>query len=225
MQAAYQKMGEALQKAGRPIVYALCQYGRAEVQKWGPEVGANLWRTTGDIRDRYDSMATIGFAQTSLAAFAGPGHWNDPDMLEIGNGGMSTEEHKTHFSLWAMIAAPLIAGNDLRNMTPEVHDILTNREVIGVDQDSLGAGGRRASASGDLEVWTKPLASGEVAVAIFNRGTQENRSTVTLADIGLKGNYSVRDLWAHADRGRVTADLSETVPAHGVVMLVLKKAK
>jgi alpha-galactosidase len=178
MQAAYQKMGEALEKTGRPIVYALCQYGRAKVGQWGPQVGANLWRTTFDIRDRYDSMARIGFAQSDLAASAGPGHWNDPDMLEIGNGGMSQDEYKTHFSLWAMVAAPLIAGNDVRNMKEDVGSILLNKEVIAVDQDSLGAGGKKVLTVGDVEIWSKPLSTGEVALALFNHSREEMRFVI-----------------------------------------------
>ncbi len=223
MQAAYQRMGEALEKTGRPIVYALCQYGLANVQKWGTEVGANLWRTTGDIRDQYDSMATIGFAQTDLSAFAGPGHWNDPDMLEIGNGGMTTEEYKTHFSLWAMIAAPLIAGNDIRNMNPDIAEILLNKEVIAIDQDSLGAGGKRVDIAGDVEIWEKPLASGNTAVAIFNRSNQELRAVLPWDRLHVTGRRPVRDLWAHTDLGTTAKFSSALVPAHGVVMLLLKK--
>jgi alpha-galactosidase len=223
MQAVYQKMGEALQQTGRPIIYALCQYGRANVSVWGRQVGANLWRTTGDIRDRYDSMAKIGFAQSDLAKFAGPGHWNDPDMLEIGNGGMSTEEYRTHFSLWAMIAAPLIAGNDLRSMAPEIMEILLNKEVIAVDQDSLGKGGTQIAADGDVVVWAKPLSSGDYAVAFFNRGTQEAKGTAAWKDFGWSGKHAVRDLWAHADRGEVAEAFSSTIPAHGVVMIRVAK--
>jgi alpha-galactosidase len=223
MQAAYQKMGEALEKTGRPIVYALCQYGRAGVEQWGNQVGANLWRTTFDIRDQYDSMAQIGFAQSDLAAFAGPGHWNDPDMLEVGNGGMSTDEYKTHFSLWAMIAAPLISGNDTRNMSPDIAAILLNKEVIAVDQDSLGIGGKRASSTGDIEIWEKPLVSGNTAVAIFNHSNQEMRTVVSWKALGIDKDHTVRDLWAHADRGTTSGVFSEAVPAHGVIMLRLHK--
>ena len=225
MQAAYQKMGEALQKTGRPVVYALCQYGRAGVERWGTEVGANLWRTTFDIRDRYDSMAQIGFVQTDFAAFAGPGHWNDPDMLEVGNGGMSIDEYKTHFTLWAMIAAPLIAGNDIRNMSPEVSAILMNKEVVAVNQDPLGAGGKRVRSDGDVEIWQKPLASGDAALAIFNRSNQELRSAASWSSMGIDKNYAVRDLWAHADRGTTADVLSEPVPAHGVRMFRLHRLK
>src|SRR5262249_43538442 len=143
MRAVYQIMGDALLKAGRPILYSLCQYGRADVWKWGPDAGGNAWRTTGDIRDSWDSMTKIGFAQDGLAPFAGPGHWNDPDMLEIGNGGMTDDEYRTHMSLWAILAAPLLAGNDLRDMKPVILEVLTNREVIGVNQDKAGKQGQR----------------------------------------------------------------------------------
>jgi alpha-galactosidase len=225
MQAAYQKMGQALEKTGRPIAYALCQYGRAGVEQWGSQVGANLWRTTFDIRDQYDSMAKIGFAQSDLAGFAGPGHWNDPDMLETGNGGMSLDEYKTHFSLWAMIAAPLIAGNDVRGMNPDIKAILLNKEVIAVDQDPLGSGGRRVGNTGDIEIWKKPLASGDTSIAIFNHSNQDLRAVVYWKSIGLSGNYTVRDLWARADRGKMTDAFSGEVPGHGVVMLRLGNLK
>jgi alpha-galactosidase len=223
MQAAYQKMGEALQKTGRPIVYALCQYGRAEVEKWGVQVGANLWRTTFDIRDHYDSMSRIGFAQSDLAAFSGPGHWNDPDMLEVGNGGMSTDEYKTHFSLWAMIAAPLIAGNDVRAMDPDITAILMNKEVIAIDQDALGAGGKRVSSSGDIEIWTRPLSSGDLAVAVFNHSNQQMRTVMPWNELAIGNNDEVRDLWAHAVIGTASKVSSLPIAAHGVIMLRINK--
>src|SRR5258708_10357203 len=148
MPAVYQKMGDALRAQKRPIVYSLCQYGRLDVWKWGADVGGNLWRTTGDIRDAWDSMTRIGFSQNDLAPWAKPGHWNDPDMLEIGNGAMSEMEYKAHMSLWAILAAPLLAGNDLRSMSPEILAILTNRDVIAVNQDKLGKHGQRFWRSG-----------------------------------------------------------------------------
>lgn len=225
MQAVYQRMGEALRQTGRPIVYALCQYGRAGVVQWGSHVGASLWRTTSDIGDRYASMAKIGFAQADLAAFAGPGHWNDPDMLEVGNGGMSTNEYKTHFSLWAMIAAPLIAGNDIRNMSPDVAAIFLNGEVIAVDQDSLGTGGKRISSSGGVEIWRKPLASGDTAIAIFNHSNEEVRSVISWDTLSIGKGYAVRDLWAHADRGTTSEVFSEPVSAHGAIVLRLHRLR
>jgi alpha-galactosidase len=223
MRALYQRMGEALRKAGRPIVYSLCQYGRASVQEWGPKVAGNLWRTTGDIRDRWESMEQIGFSQSDLAPFAAPGHWNDPDMLEIGNGGMNPDEYRTHMSLWSMLAAPLIAGNDLRNMDAATREILLNREVIAVDQDPLGKAAARAAKTGDAEVWVRPLAGGAHAVAVFNRGAAETEVAVKWADLKLAGPLRVRDLWAHTDRGPQAAGYAARVPAHGVVMLRIQR--
>ena len=220
MQPLYQKMGDALLKSGRPILYSLCQYGRAEVWKWGPEVGGNAWRTTGDIRDTWDSMSAIGFAQSDIAPFAGPGHWNDPDMLEIGNGGMSDEEYRTHMSLWSILAAPLLAGNDLRNMAPSILAILTNREVIAIDQDKDGHEGHRVTKSGDQEVWVKPLSGGAAAVALFNRGAEPARVGVKWSEAGFKSSPArARDLWAHADVKMEGDEYSVTVPTHGVVLL------
>ena len=223
MQAAYQKMGAALAASGRPMVYALCQYGRTGVEKWGPQVGANLWRTTFDIRDRYASMSSIGFKQSELADYAGPGHWNDPDMLEVGNGGMSADEYKTHLSLWAMVAAPLIAGNDIRAMSPEIAAILLNKEVIAIDQDALGAGGKRMSSDGEIEVWVKPLESGDVAVAVFNHSSEEMRAVLPWAAVGVGKSDAVRDVWAHAELGKTQDVSSATVSGHGVVLLRVKR--
>src|SRR5262245_40331042 len=172
MQPVYQVMGDGLRAVGRPSVYSLCQYGRAEVWKWGPEVGGNLWRTTGDIRDQWASMERIGFGQNELAQYAGPGHWNDPDMLEIGNGGMTDAEYRAHMTLWSMLAAPLIAGNDVRSMPASTLEILTNREVIAIDQDPAGKQGRQAWKSGAQEIWVRELAGGDRAVAIFNRAAE-----------------------------------------------------
>ena len=216
MPAVYQIMGDALLATGRPIVYSLCQYGRLDVWKWGPEVGGNLWRTTGDIRDAWDSMTRIGFAQNDLASYARPGHWNDPDMLEIGNGGMSDAEYRTHMSLWSLLAAPLLAGNDLRNMTPSILEILTNREVIAVDQDALGKQGTKVWGAGEQEIWTRPLADGSIAVGVFNRGAADATVTARWADIGLARHGAVRDLWAKTNIAASGTDLSVTLPAHGV---------
>jgi alpha-galactosidase len=222
MQPIYQKMGDALRASGRPIVYSLCQYGRAEVWKWGPDVGGNLWRTTGDIRDSWDSMSRIGFAQNDLAEWARPGHWNDPDMLEVGNGGMSDTEYKTHMSLWSILAAPLLAGNDLRNMSSSTRDLLTNREVIAVDQDKAGKQGKRVSQSGDQEIWVRELADGSKAVGLLNRANQEAEISVSWSDLGFHESPShlkVRDLWAHQDIQASGNKYSRTVPGHGVVLL------
>ena len=222
MPAVYQKMGDALLKAGRPIVYSLCQYGRLDVWKWGPDVGGNLWRTTGDIRDTWDSMTNIGFRQNELAPFAKPGHWNDPDMLEIGNGGMNDDEYRTHMSLWSMLAAPLLAGNDLRSMSQSTLDILTNAEVIAIDQDKLGQQGKQAWKSGDQEIWTRQLSGGATAVAVFNRGKDQTPVTLKWAELGLAKKKTVRDLWLHKDITTAGLEYGVTIPSHGVVLLRVK---
>ena len=219
MRAVYQRMGDALQKAGGRIVFSLCQYGRAGAGEWGPLVGGNLWRTTGDIRDSWDSMASLGFAMADNAQFTRPGWWLDPDMLEVGNGGMSSIEYRTHLSLWAMIGAPLIAGNDLREMSPEIRAILTNKDVIAVDQDKAGKGGRRVAQTGETEVWARPLDGGATAIALFNRGSIEADIAVQWAATGLKGAQKLRDLWTHADLGKQQDGYTAKVPPHGVVML------
>jgi alpha-galactosidase len=219
MPAIYQKMGDALRATHRPIVYSLCQYGRLDVWKWGADVGGNLWRTTGDIRDSWDSMSKIGFGQNELAQWARPGHWNDPDMLEIGNGGMSDNEYRTHMSLWAVLAAPLLAGNDLHSMSPATLAILTNREVIAVDQDKEGKQGTRAWKSGEQEVWTRTLSGGAQAVAFFNRAAAGAKVSVKWADIGVNEKAHLRDLWLHQDVEWQGPEYSVTIPAHGVVLL------
>ncbi|MGH9593772.1 MAG: glycoside hydrolase family 27 protein, partial [Bryobacteraceae bacterium] len=203
MPEVYKKMHDALVRTGRPIVFSLCQYGFDRVWRWGASVGGNLWRTTDDIEDKYDRMSVIGFAQDGLESFAGPGHWNDPDMLEVGNGSMKVFEYRTHMSLWCLLAAPLIAGNDLSNMSPETVELLTNPEVVALDQDTGGHQGHRISAEGPLEVWMKPLADGSKAVGLFNRGESTSPVTVNLAQIGISGSAQARDLWAHKDLGKV----------------------
>jgi alpha-galactosidase len=219
MPGVYQKMAEAIRKAGRPMVYSLCQYGRFKVQEWGPKVTGNLWRTTGDIRDQWESMANIGFSQGDLAPFAAPGHWNDPDMLEIGNGRMTATEYQTHFSLWAMLAAPLIAGNDLREMTPETKQILLNKEAIAINQDKLGKAAQRITQDGDTEVWARPLSGGGYAIALFNRGATGARVAVKWQDLPFTGKLRVRDLWTHEDKGLVEDEFAAIVPSHGVALI------
>ncbi len=223
MQAVYQKMGDALLATRRPIVYSLCQYGREDVWKWGADVGGNLWRTTGDIRDAWDSMAKIGFNQDVLAPWAKPGHWNDPDMLEIGNGGMTETEYRTHMSLWSILAAPLLAGNDLAHMKPEILAILTNAEVIAVDQDKDGKQGKRVWQSGEQEAWARPLVGGEQAIAVFNRAGAAADVKLKWPDVGLKRTpRKVRDLWAHSDLKVDGAEFAASVPGHGVMLLRVK---
>jgi alpha-galactosidase len=242
-QAAYAKMGDALLKSGRKIVFSLCQYGQHDVGSWGAKVGGNLWRTTGDISDSWQSMMNIGFGQqVGREKFSGPGHWNDPDMLEIGNGHMTTEEYRTHMSLWCLLSAALLAGNDLRDMKPEILEILTNKEVIAVDQDKLGKQAVRVSppvpadeaatisvqegrstTGGEIQVFSRPLADGGHAVGLFNLGAATAKVTAKWSDIGIKGSHKVRDLWAHADRGAFTNEFSADVPSHGVVMIKIAK--
>ena len=216
MRESYVKMHAALAKTARPIVFSLCQYGMDDVWTWGASVGGNLWRTTGDISDRYDSMEKIGFGQAGLSKYAGPGHWNDPDMLEVGNGKMTGDEYRTHMSLWAILAAPLLAGNDLSSMSAETKSILMNSNVIAIDQDKLGKQGDRLRAEGSLEVWTKPLANGSVAVGLFNRGTTAASMSVTMKEIGMDAKAKVQDIWAKANS---VGDFTGMVPAHGVVLL------
>ena len=224
MPAVYQKMGDALLAAKRPIVYSLCQYGRLDVWKWGPGVGGNLWRTTGDISDRWDSMTRIGFSQNDLAQYASSGHWNDPDMLEVGNGGMTDAEYKTHMSLWAILAAPLLAGNDIREMTQATRDILLNREIIAVNQDKAGKQGKRVSQSGDQEIWVRELAGNDLAIGLFNRGSASADITLRWADLGVKGKVKkLRDLWEKREVKVDGTDQKFSVSSHGVVFLRLAK--
>lgn len=208
--ASYSTMRDALYAAGRPIVFSICEWGTSKPWEWAQNVG-HLWRTTGDIVDRWDAMIAIVDKEKDLAKYAGPGHWNDPDMLEVGNGGMTNEEYKTHFSLWCMLAAPLMAGNDLGNMTPEIKKILTNGELIAIDQDRLGKQGFCYRSTGDYEIWVKELANHEKAICLLNRGDEAKDVQVdfkvlikasdnywTSDPYDLK-NYTVRDLWAHKE--------------------------
>ena len=237
--AAYALMHAALDATGRPIVLSICEWGKAQPWLWGKRVGGNLWRATGDIQDRWEGkkewspgdccsygVVDIIDAVADLYSYAGPGHWNDPDMLEVGNGGMTDTEYRSHFSFWALLAAPLIAGNDLRTMPPEIHDILTNKEVIAINQDPLGRQGRRVRKDNQLkvDVWAKQLADGSRAIILFNRGTAEQNIAVNWEEIGYPANIvaSVRDLWQHKDLGKQAGKTAATVPAHGVAMLAVR---
>ena len=198
MAAAYAKMDKALKATGRPIVYSLCQYGWDAVWEWAPSVGGNLWRTTGDITPNWDRIYAIASQQAGLERYAGPGHWNDPDMLEVGNGKLTLAENRSHFSLWAMLAAPLLAGNDLPNMKPEIKAILTNRDIIAIDQDKLGKQGSRVYSEGEVDVWERHLAGGAVAIAVINAGDSRYSTHpihLNLAKLGLHGPQTGKDLW------------------------------
>ena len=215
----YTAMRDALKATGRPIVYSLCEWGEQNPWQWAGDVG-NSWRTTGDIGDNWSSMLSIAKSNMPLAADSGPGHWNDPDMLEIGNGGMTDTEYRSHFSLWSMMDSPLLIGTDLRKATPATLAILGNKDVIALDQDPLGSQATVLSSDGDKYILTKKLADGGRAVALFNAGDQAQQISTTAEAAGLpkRAGYAVRDLWSHADYETAGA-LSATVPAHGTVLL------
>src|SRR5579884_3175324 len=188
-QASYSLMRDALRKSGRPFVFSLCEWGSTKPWLWAKDVG-NLWRATGDISDKWAGgkhelgVVDILDLLDGLQSYAGPGHWNDPDMLEVGNGGMNDHEYRAHFAMWCMLAAPLMAGNDIRNMSPEIRAILTNRELIAVDQDPLGIQAHRVKRDGQTEVWSKQLADGGRAVALLNRSGDAREISVSWTDIG-----------------------------------------
>ncbi len=216
----YARFRDALAGTTRPILFSICNWGIDAPWSWGPEIG-NMWRTTGDIQDSWTSITSIIDQNGSHASAARPGAWNDPDMLEIGNGGMSATEYRSHLSMWAIMAAPLIAGNDLRDMSAETLSILTAPEVIAVDQDPLGVQGIKVADSGGLQVWAKRLQQpGAVAVALFNRTGSTASITATWSAIGLPaGSATVRDLWARADRGTFDDSYTVSVPSHGTVLV------
>jgi alpha-galactosidase len=240
---AYTTMRDALAATGRPIVLSICEWGDNQPWTWGKGIG-QLWRTTGDIHPCWDCEVDHGGwsswgvlrildKQKGLRAHAGPGHWNDPDMLEVGNG-MAVNEDRAHFSLWAMLAAPLLAGNDLREMSNGTRRILTNREVIAVDQDPLGIQGWRWRAEGDLEVWFKPLAGGDWAMCVLNRGAAAadlrfdwarepvaDELSKRRAEFGAT-TYRIVDLWTGQDLGTTRTPLVARVPGHDVLMVRLR---
>lgn len=225
---AYGRISRALRATGRPIVLSICEWGTSRPWLWASGVG-QLWRATEDIQDCWDCARSWGGMGVShiidlmadLYPYAGPGHWNDPDMLEVGNGGLSPAESRSHMSFWALFAAPLMAGNDLRSMTPETRATLTNPEVIAVDQDPLGMQGRRVLDRGAHEVWMKPLADGSRAVILFNRGTETARLGVSWEQVGLAPDATalVRDLWARKDLGALPSRFETSVEPHGVVLI------
>ena len=230
-ESSYALMSDALKKSGRPIVFSLCEWGSTKPWLWAKNIG-NLWRTTGDIVDKWENAGKEDFLgvvnildlQVGLENYAGPGHWNDPDMLEVGNGGMTDTEYRAHFSLWCLLASPLMAGNDLRTMKPEIREILTNKEAVAVNQDALGMQGRRVRKDGDIEIWSKQLKDGSRAVGLLNRGKSEASVTVNWADLGYPEHLSaaVRDLWKHSDEGKSTGSYSSKVPSHGLVLLTVR---
>jgi len=227
MVAAYRKMGKALQATGRPIVFSLCQYGWDAPWEWAPALGGNLWRSTGDIDPSWDRIYAILSQQSGLAKYAGPGHWNDPDMLEVGNGKLTLAENRAHFSMWAMLAAPLLAGNDLPNMKPEIKAILTNPDVIAIDQDSLGKQGIRAYDDGEVEVWTRHLSGGAMAVAVLAAGDARYSTHpfhLDLARIGLHGPQEGKNLWT-GNPVTLTPNMPIELVSHDVLLVRIDAPK
>jgi alpha-galactosidase len=216
----YAKFRDALARSGRPIVLSICEWGSNQPWEWAPNVG-NLWRTTDDIEDKWTSMLANLDQSGQHATVARPGAWNDPDMLEIGNGGMTDDEYRAHLSLWAIMAAPLIAGNDVRTMSAVTKAVLLNPEVIAVDQDSLGAQGILVwEPQPELQVWAKPLRDGSRAVALLNRSPNADTITAYFSRVGLHTDSArVRDLWSHSEVGRFKGKYSTVVRPHGAVMV------
>jgi alpha-galactosidase len=227
MHAAYEKMGKALAATGRPIVFSLCQYGWDSPWEWAPALGGNLWRTTGDIDPHWDRIYTILSQQEGLEHYAGPGHWNDPDMLEVGNGKLSLAENRSHFSMWAMLASPLLAGNDLTQMKPEIHDILTNRDVIAIDQDPLGKQAMRVYSDGEVDVWARNLNGGAIAIAVLNAGSDRYSTHpfhLNLKKLGLHGTQKGKDLWTGKSIDITDGDAIE-LPSHDILLVRIDAPK
>ena len=226
MRDAYLKMYQALQKTGRPIVYSLCQYGYDSVWQWAPSIGGNLWRTTDDVKENFPSIALIANSNIGIAKYAGPGHWNDPDMLEVGNGKLTLDENRTHMGMWAMLAAPLLAGNNLTKLTPEITAILTNKEVIAIDQDALGHEAERVYQEGPVQIWSRPLADGGHAVAIINFGedfTFLRGISLHLKEAGVKGSAKARDVWGAKDLGSIDDNYKVSLRRHEMLLLRFSK--
>jgi alpha-galactosidase len=233
LQKPYLIMRAALDSVRRDIVYSLCQYGMGEVWEWGADVGGNSWRTTGDITDTWESMSGIGFGQAGHEPYAGPGHWNDPDMLVVGYVGwgpnlhpsrLTPHEQRTHITLWALLASPLLIGCDMARLDDFTLGLLTNDEVLDMHQDPLGRQAARISQTGPLEVWARGLEDGSLAVGFFNRGEKKDRVTVSWPALKITGEYRVRDLWRQSDIGTATGAFSTDVARHGAMLFRLTKA-
>jgi alpha-galactosidase len=244
-EGAYKTITAALRKAGRPIVLSICEWGNDKPWTWGQTVG-HLWRTTGDIYDCFDCIKDHGNwkawgvmqildRQEGLRKYAGPGHWNDPDMMEVGNGGLNVNQSRAHFSIWAMLAAPLIAGNDLRTMKAETKEILTNKDVIAINQDSLGVQGFKYDSRDSVEIWIKPLKNDDWAVCFLNRSISPKQISFdwqkeiindTLVKRVLNAavtNYSLKDLWTKKEIGNTRKPVNALIPAQDVLMYRLRK--
>lgn len=230
MKEPYVFMRGCLDRVDRDIVYSLCQYGMGEVWKWGTEVGGNCWRTTGDIVDSWGSMAGIGFAQAQCSSYASPGHWNDPDMLVVGKVGwgpslresrLTPNEQYTHISLWCLLCSPLLIGCDLTQLDDFTMNLLTNDEVLEVNQDPLGRQASRVAQDGMLEVWAKPMEDGSTAVGLFNRDETPKTVVAKWSDLKLSGPMRVRDLWRQQDVGVFAGQYGAEIPRHGVMLMRL----
>lgn len=227
LEKPYQVMREALDHVDRDLVFSLCQYGLGQVWRWGAEVGGNCWRTTGDITDEWKSMASIGFGQTGLEGYGGPGRWNDPDTLVVGRLGwgqlrpthLTPNEQYTHISLWCLLDAPLLIGCDLSQLDPFTYNLLSNDEVLAVDQDALGKQAERVLQNGPLEVWAKNMADGSKAVGLFNRSDEAATVQVPYIKLGMQGNHRIRDLWRQQDLGSFPESFTASVPRHGVLLV------
>ncbi|XP_028793250.1 alpha-galactosidase-like [Neltuma alba] len=218
----YPKMSDALLNSGRPIFFSMCEWGQEDPELWAKNVG-NSWRTTGDIEDKWESMTSIADANDRWASYAGPGGWNDPDMLEVGNGGMTTEEYRSHYNIWALAKAPLLIGCDVRAMDNTTFQLLTNKEVIAVNQDSLGVQGKKVKSEGGLEVWAGPLSDNRIAVVLWNRSSSKATVTASWSDIGLQSEKPVdaRDLWEHSTQTSISEKISAELDSHASKMYVL----
>jgi alpha-galactosidase len=223
----YQVMDASLRKTGRDILFSLCQYGMGDVWKWGADVGGNCWRTTGDIEDTWSSMSGIGFGQNGHEKFAGPGHWNDPDMMVLGKLGwghlrptrLTPNEQYTHVSLWCLLSAPLLIGSDMSQLDAFTINLLSNDEVLAVDQDALGHQAARVSKDGNAEVWAKDMADGSKVVGLFNLDETKAPVKISWSELGLTGSHRVRDLWRQQEMGSLDGSISATIPRHGVLLV------
>jgi len=229
----YKLMSKALDESGRDIVFSMCQYGMGKVWEWGADCGGNLWRTTNDSRDVWSTVSAIGFRQNGHDKFAGPGHWNDPDMLMVGKLAGPSGLHPTNLTpneqiaqvtLWSLLAAPLLLSCDLSQMDQFTLDLLTNDEVLDVDQDPLGKPAGRKARKGGSEVWSRPLFDGTVAVGLFNRVSRPSDVTVKWSDLGISGPRPVRDLWQQKDLGVYESSFKTVAPRHGVVLIKIGKS-
>ncbi|XP_030492703.2 alpha-galactosidase isoform X1 [Cannabis sativa] len=218
----YPIMSQALLNSGRPIYFSLCEWGQEDPATWAPKIG-NSWRTTGDISDKWESMTSCADQNDKWASYAKPGGWNDPDMLEVGNGGMTTEEYRAHFSIWALVKAPLLVGCDIRAMDNVTLSLLSNKHVIAVNQDKLGIQGKKVKKDGDLEVWSGPLSKNRITIVLWNRGSSSATVTASWSDLGLNPTTVVmtHDLWTHSIQDGVKGNISAYIESHACKMFVL----